>query len=290
MKRQLTVPRIIGIILLVIAGLAYKTQGKVQVTLIALAGLVLLLTPKTLGGTRWQEFLASLKLKKHLVFIMLFDIMFWALIAILSLILANVLRGPIEQLKGIQLGAGVAVGAIAAYNEIIESVFTTAIVTLIVFWLFVVASYTLSRGLIWLTLLNTPMQKQFFLRFCVLNLIWLTIWIAIMLFGLSTQQPKFGAVIFIILLLVYTHLTTVLHHSYARHGVMSKAVGEAFGIGLGKLGLFLHPFVYMFIIYVIISQVLRLATDNAALVVTIIIYLIFMAWYRTYMRDILRHA
>lgn len=288
-KQYITVPRIIGIILIVIAVLAYQTQGRTQVTLLALAGLVLLCSPTRTAQKHWQAFLASLKPGKETMLIMLFDIIFWAALAILTLILANVLQSPYEQLKALQLGSSATISMIASYNDILQGVFTTALITLIIFWMLVVAAYSFSRGLIWLTLLEKPVQRVFFTRFSLLNLIWCTAWIILTVFFLSTTLPQIAAHTAIIVMVLYAHLATVLHYSYTKTRALGKSFRDTFGIGLGNAAHFIHPYCYLFIVYVILSQIARVAQGTTALIVTFIVFLIFMALYRTYLRNILRH-
>ena len=291
LKQLVSLPRIIGVALLVIAALVYGTQGALRAALLAIAGLVLVLTPTETGRKHWQEFLSSWKLNKEFVTIMLYDILFWALLAVLALVLANVLRAPYEQLKLVQFGGeSINLGNLQAYNAIIENFFAATIIALIVFWLLVVVAYSLSRGLIWLTLLEKPMQRPFFVRFSLLNIAWCTVWVALAVFFMATMTQPVGAYVFLILLLLYAHLTSVLHYSYTKLRGFGLAIKDAFGVGLGQLGRFAHAYCYFFIIYVILSQFQRIATGTSELFVTFIIFLVFMAWYRTYLRNILRHT
>ncbi len=286
--KLVSVPRILGIVLIVLSVLAYKTQGPVQVGLLAIAGAVLLLTPLQAGIKHWQAFLASWKLTKEFAFMMLFDILFWAVLAILALVLSNVLKGPVEQLKSIQLDQGLTFGSLQAGNAIFQSVFTTAIITVIIFWLLTIVAYSISRGLIWLTLHEKPLHKAFFVRFSILNLVWCTIWFLLTLFFLGTIVPRVAAFLFIVVLITYAHLTTLLHYSYVKTRSFGKAVSDAFA-SIGKLGSFVHPYCYLFIVYLILNQAQRVTQGTAALVTAFIIFLIFMAWYRTYYQNILRH-
>lgn len=287
MKKLITIPRIIGIALLVIAFLTYKNRGIVQSVLLALAGLVLILSNNEKSAKNWKMFVDSLKLKKEFAIIMLFDVLFWTVVAVLSLVLWGFLKSTAENLGLVQLTPQTTITAIAGYNEIIRGFFTEAAVALIVFWLLLVIAYSFSRGLIWLTLLGRN-TKQFFKRFYLLNLGWYTIWVLIILFLMGTQKQAVGAVIFVVLLILYTHLTTILHYSYTKTPEAGKAVGDAFSIGFGRLGLFVQPYVYLFIVYIILYQIQRLAPQNNTLVITFLVFLAYMAWYRTYFRNILR--
>jgi hypothetical protein len=288
MKNLISAPRIIGLALLIIAWLAYRTQGMLRTSLLAIAGAVLVLTPLQSGKKHWQRFAESLRLGKESVVVMLYDILFWAVLAVLTLILANVLRGHYDQLKAMDLGAGFTIAKLPAYNAILQNAFTTAIVAIIIFWILVVVAYSLSRGLIWLTLLEKPVKAGFFKWFTLLNIIWCTAWLLLALFFMSTMQSMFGAYFFLVLLVLYAHLTTVLHDAYTRTQEFGRAFRGAFGIGLGRLGAFLHPYCYLFIAYVILSQLQRFAQGTTGLVITFVIFLVFMAFYRTYFRNILR--
>lgn len=282
------VPRIIGIVLLVIAALVFRTQSLAHTGLLAFAGLVLLLTPKKSAEKHWQLFANSFKPTKDFALLMLFDALFWAALAVLIVVLSSALQGPFASLRSIQLGEGVSLGTIASYNTLLQAAFTTALVALVVFWLAVLAAYSLSRGLVWLTLARGKFKAGFFLRFALLNLCWCTVWLALVLVALLTMQPMAGAIAFIVLLLAYVHVTTVLHAAYAKSGEAGKSVREAFGTGLGALGGFIIPYAYAFLVYVIVAQVQRLIPGAAGLVVTFLIFIAFMAWYRTYLSAVLR--
>jgi hypothetical protein len=287
LKQLATLPRIIGIILIVIAVLVFKTQA-VQAIILGIVGLVLVFTPNKTATKHWNEFIASLRMKKEYALIMLFDAVFWAVLAILAAILVNMMRGQVQQLKTIPLGTGITLANIDAYNAVFANVFATSITTLITFWLLVVIAYSLSRGMIWLTLLEKPVSKAFFIRFSLLNLLWCTSWLALELFVMLTITPVIAAALAIIFALLFIHLTTILHYSYTRMREFKKAIGTAFAIGLGNAQKFIHLYCYLFIAYLILQQAQRFAQGKAGLVVSAIIALAFMAWYRIFMRNTLR--
>jgi hypothetical protein len=82
----------------------------------------------------------------------------------------------------------------------------------------------------------------------------------------------------------------VLHASYARSQRAGESVREAFGTGLGGLLGFVQPFAYVFIVYVVLAQVQRLIPGTLNLIVTFLLFLAFMMWYRTYLSAVLRHT
>jgi hypothetical protein len=290
MRHLVTVPRVIGLALIILCALSYKTQGLARAGLLGIAGLILLFAQRQSAEKHWRQFAGSFKLTKDSALLMLFDALFWAALSVFILILAGVLQSPIEQLYGIKLGEGVTVGAVMQYNAMLDGIFAIAAASLAVFWLAVVAAYSLSRGLLWLTLARERFKPRFFARFALLNLGWCTAWLALALAALLNLQPMAGAVSFIVLLVLYTHLTTVLHASYARSQRAGESVREAFGTGLGGLLGFVQPFAYVFIVYVVLAQVQRLIPGTLNLIVTFLLFLAFMMWYRTYLSAVLRHT
>lgn len=288
MKKLITIPRVIGVLLIVIAALAYGTQGMLRTALLAIAGLVFLLSPRDSSHKHWQHFLASFRLKKEFALIMLYDIVFWALLAVLTLVLANVMRGQVETLKGVQVSQGLQLANLPLYNDLLHGFFTNAAIALIIFWACAIIAYSLSRGLIWLTLLEKQSQQPFFIRFGLLNIVWCTLWLAFLIFVATAVVQPTAAYALLVLFILYAHLTTVLHYQYTKLRAFGKSIKDAFGIGLGSLGSFAQPYCYIFIAYVILSQIERIVHGTAALVAAFIIFLIFMAWYRTYLRNIIR--
>jgi hypothetical protein len=289
LKKYIIMPRIIGIVLIVIAALASITQGAFRAGLLAIVGLILLFSPTAHTRKQWQRFLASFAFTKEFALIILYDVVFWALLAVLSLVLAVTMRGQITSLQSIQLGQGLAFSQLPAYNGIIEHFFTVAIVGLLLYWLLIVASYSLSRGLIWLTLQKKDIQAGFFARFSLLNLLWCTLWLAAGLFLATKVVQPTSAYAVISLSILYVHLATVLHSQYAKTRAFGKSLKDAFGIGLGEIIHFVHPYCYISVIYVILSQLQRLVQDaRGALIVAFIIFLVFMAWYRAYLNAVIR--
>jgi hypothetical protein len=284
-----TIPRVIGIALLIVAALALKTQTILHAVLLAIPGLILLLTSAAKGRKHWQDFLSSLKFKKEFVLIMLYDVLMFVLLSIILLVFKNVAQGIIGDLRGITLGTGVTIGQVISYNEILGGVFITAIVSIVALWLLTVLAYGVSRTLIWLTLLGKPVKLKAFRTFFFASLVWCTAWLVLILFVMASMQPIPGAYAALVLGLLYAHLTTVFQHSLAKTGAFKQPFSDAFAIGLGKIGSFVHLYVYLFIGYVIVSQVQRVqqgTTLNS--VISTAVFIALFAWYRTYMRNILR--
>ncbi len=290
MKQLITIPRIIGLILIIAGILIYKKTGFAQIALLAIIGLILLLAPKEHSKKQFRNLLESFKLKTEFAWVMFYDAVFCVAIALLGYALYRVLMAVVQPLSQIPVAAGAKLGAdnLEMYNNILGAFFTKAIIVLIAFWLLILVAYTISRGFIWLTLLNKPVHLPFFARFSLLNLVWCTAWLVLGMFFVVSMSTKPAAYVFIAMMLLYTHLTAALHYSYTKNRAFGKAMAEAFSTGIGKFKAFVIPYCYVFIVYVLLSQVLLIVSGNLMLAAAFIIFFAFMAWYRTYMRNILR--
>ena len=288
--KLITLPRIVGIILIAIAFLThYARQGTIQAVLLGIAALVLLCTPRKSAEKNWKQFLASLKLNKEFGILLLIDALFWTLLAILTAILTVVLRDVVNQIKIAAPTTGIAMNVIGAYNDILDAAFTKGIVAFVVFWLALIAVYALSHGMLWLTLHGKKLETKFFLRFFALNLVWCTLWVAATVFLMSALMQPYGGLSFLVMLPLYAHLTTIMHSTYAQTHSARTSVGAAFAYGLGRLGSWANPYCYLLIDYVVLSQIMRaLPPGKLALGVTFVLFFLFMAWYRTLFKNVLR--
>jgi hypothetical protein len=288
--KLITLPRIVGIVLIAIALFThYARQGAIQALLLGIASLVLLLTPRKPAEKYWKQFLASLKPTKVFGILLLIDALFWTLLAILTVALTVVLRDVVTQVKSVAPTKDIAMNVIGTYNDVLGAAFTKGIIALVVFWVALTAAYALSRGMIWLTLHGKKFEMRFFLRFFALNLAWCTLWVAATLFLMSALMQPYGGISFLVLLPLYAHLTTILHSTYAQTRNARRSVGAAFSYGLGRLGSWANPYCYLLIGYVVLSQIMRaLPPGKLALGVTFILFFLFMAWYRVFLKNTLR--
>jgi hypothetical protein len=287
-KEIITIPRITGLALIIIAIIVQmKMQQLPQAIILAIAGLILALSPNKPAIKNFKDAIASFRLKKQFAIIMFIDAITAVALALLSGLLYKIIVSNAETLGAIKANPALTPENLVVYNELIRNFFLYSGIALLAFYLVALAVYALSRGFIWLYLLTKKPGLRFFARFGLVNLIWCTAWTALTLFFMVTIKPSGGAYLVIVIVLIYTHLTTALHYSYAKAQEMKKSFLEAFRKGFGKIGAFAQPYCYMLIIYVIISQVMRLVQGKFALAVAFICYFAYMAWYRTYMRNIL---
>ncbi|MEM4254008.1 MAG: hypothetical protein QXR48_01320 [Candidatus Woesearchaeota archaeon] len=288
-KQLITTPRIIGIALIIIAVLTYIMQQSLEALIIAIPGLILLLTPNKSAKEEFKEFINSFKLNKEYAWIMFIDAMCWVVCALLFFGLYALLKNSIEKLRTLPIGTSLNPAMLSAYNDILQRFFINAIIALVVFYLLALIAYSVSRGMIWNVLLTKRTRTQFFLRLGLLNLIWCTIWVFITGFFLVTMKSPLAIIaLFAITVLLYVHLTTILHHSFTKNNAFGAALKDTFGTGVGSLARFAHPYCYIFIIYVLLSWILSIAQGKMQMMMYFVLLFAFMAWYRIYMRNTLR--
>lgn len=289
-KELTTMPRIIGILLIIFAVIAYRLQQTPQAVILVIAAIILLLSPNKNAKQCFRELIESFKLKKEFAVIMFIDAMFWVVLVLLGMGLYAFLKKTAEELGIVQLTTGITPELLASYNDIISSFFTKSIIAIIIFFLLLIVAYAVSRALIWLELLNKQRHMQFLIRFGLINLVWCALWLLLTGFLLVSVRSAAGAYSLIGIMLLYTHLTTILHYSYTKKRAFGIAFKDAFGTGIGSITGFAQQYCYIFIIYILLSQILRFATGKMLLVVSFLLLFVFMAWYRIYMRNVLRRV
>ncbi len=291
LKEIITIPRIIGIALIILAIIVQtKLHQLSQAAILVIAGLILALSPNKPAIKKFKDALASFRLKKEFAVIMFIDAITFVACALLLGLLYKIILANAEALGTIQANPSLTPENLLVYNELIGNFFLYSGIALAAFYIVAIVVYTLSRGLIWLALLAKKPELRFFARFWLVNMAWCTAWTALALFFMISMKPATGTPVIILIVLLYAHLTTALHYSYTKSREMKKSFLEAFSKGLGKFGAFIQPYCYMLVVYVIISQIMRLVTGKFALAVIFIFYFMFMAWYRVYMRNILRQT
>jgi tryptophan-rich sensory protein len=286
-KEIITITRIIALLPLIAAIFFYSQTGFAQIALLVIAGLLLLAAPNNYAKKNLKMFIETFKLKQEFAWAMVYDAGFWVVTVALGLALWKILNAIAGPLMTIPIGS-LNPESIGDYNSIISAFFTKAVIALVIIWLLIAIAYGISRGLIWLKLLEKPLHMPFFFRFGLINIFWFTAIMVLFILIAAGLKTISAAGVVIVLFLAYTHITTVMHYSYVKNRAFAKAISEAFGTGIGKILAFIHPYCYIFMVYVLVIQLLRFTSGKMMLVAAFLIYFVFMAWYRIYMRNILR--
>lgn len=269
------IPKMLGIILLVIAILSHKHIGAGSVAVLVFVGLILLISDTKKAKKEFQFFVNSFKsLDKRFAFVALCDILF---IAVFFLIIPLLSSSFISNIKPVASVRGL------FYLVFMFLAYFTAITSILL------AAYSFSRGFIWLIILKKKKSAGFFKRFLLLNLIW---WLILIVPALIFFGAKSEYFIYLVLFFVagYIHFTTFLHYDFALNMRIGLAVKKAFKLTFGSLRKFLLPYAYVLFVYFVLLQIFWFVPVDAKIsfFASILFVVFFMAWFRLYMSSILK--
>jgi hypothetical protein len=129
--------------------------------------------------------------------------------------------------------------------------------SIVAFFVVVVLLFSFFKPLAWFVFLKRKLSFSFYRRFCLLNLIWFSVWITIIILAALVFQPTAGLVVECILLFLLAHLTAVLIFQFSRHQQIRKSFRMTFRIGLGRFHHFILPYLVVLIAYFIVLQSLN---------------------------------
>ena len=284
--KKLTMPWIIGIIVIIIALLTVVAKAKGGIAL-GVAGLVLLFAPKKHSKKMFDLFVGSFSRVKTIIITALYDAVYWLLVfgavyffnwrlSVRTTTLPDISR---QTLMNPALTGQSVTG--------IKSLVTFLYGGMTIVLLFCFVLYVLSRGLIWTTIAKQKPSKKFFKKFFGLNAIWWLIWI-IPFLVFTTVAGDQAAGIFVLLFLFASYFTVIIHTLYTRRLEIGSSLGNGLGWGISKLHRLLVPYTYAFIVYVILYQGFRLAQGTSLLTpVSMLFVVLYLAWLRAYLYTVL---
>ncbi|MBN1644466.1 hypothetical protein JW851_00300 [Candidatus Woesearchaeota archaeon] len=235
----------------------------------------------------FTEFLASFK-DKNIIWVFSYDICFLLTAGILAKAASKLMSTQLARL-GLTNVQSLTPEIISQQLGAIKTLAITFFIIIIIFYLLLILDYALFRAWIWTKLLNQKPTKAFVKRFFILNLIWATGWVTLFGIGATILTPEYYVYMLGIGTILYIHLTTVLHHSFAWKQEIKRAIGKAFTTGIGHTGLFFIPYIYIIIIYIILTKAFTLIPEQIQYPAIFLIIIIFMAWYRVYMNQVIKN-
>ncbi len=294
-KKIFSKSRLIGTALIILAVVGYYSKEFVGSLLAIIAGLILILAPGKTSQDSLDKFANSFKLGKEFVFIALFDALFYLSIFIFGWIFSILTKIQMGKLGLVQMDpvALTSIEVLESNIKLAQLFITSLIIYVIIFLLLFIISYTLFKGLIWLTLLGKRPSLKYFKKFFFTNLIWAAIWIIPAILALFGLKPSYFTFVAILELLLYIHLTSILHYSFTEKQNLKKAYSRILPVGFGKIQSFIIPYVYALIVYIIVAQVFRIIPqqEKVILAVALLLVLFYLAWFRNYIRVIVeQHA
>lgn len=238
-------------------------------------------------------FLDSFKLKKNFLYIILYDLLFF-IIAILFVKFFGGIIGKMSSNVDLSIVERVLISPSPAQTEILKAtvnnvkmVIFGAMIAFTLYLIIIIFIWSLSRGLIYTTLLNKKFDKKFYWKFLLLNLLFY-IPLLILLFAfiyVIKELPQAIYALFLILLIA-VYFLALSYISFVKIGKVFKAVGNALEFGFTKIHKMIIPLILIIIIFVIMSlitaNIIKILSFAIQPYVSLLIFIIYLAWARIY--------
>lgn len=235
----------------------------------------------------WNTLKNSFKLDKRFIFVILFDLLFYAIIIPCFFAYAYLINKQAEimqNLIGTEDIASYLFSASPAEISFLTGDMRVLVLTFvagaIILFLIGLFSYSLSRSLIWNYLLEKKFSLKRYLKFNVLNLILLiAFFIIFSIYSILMLLSRwvFGIILIFFMLAIF-YFIFALYIEYSRTGRIFHSIGNAFKRMDKKVYLLSLP---VFIIIIIISIAIGLfIAQSLYTIVTVLLIIVFAGWMR----------
>ena len=245
-------------------------------------------------------------LKDKFLLSWIYDAVFYAIIVLILTQILSLIKNQLLAILPLAMQSAsspdAAIGAAAAITTFLRTY--TVLVVLIP--LLVLAVYSLFKGVIWNGVagekfgINWKLGRKFFLT----NLVWFAVSIPVFIFWpglLALVSVMYNAkwlslIIVFVSALLYIHLLTTAHYSFAKTQNLGKALGSIFTLGFAKIRMFILPYLLATVVFYVWWQLWRIVggittiSEVRFILFTAIIFAPFFAWLRLYMAERLKEA
>lgn len=189
--------------------------------------------------------------------------------------------------------------------------FITAVIATIIFVLYLLAIYSLSQGHIWNLIYNKKLNKEFFKKFALLNILALPLGLILILIAvyllsyisnsfISLLSPYlFNTIlisavagIFTILILgpiflYFANLVNIIYINFMGNHKVLQSIANAFKFTLNKGHVLYLPYVFTTILYFIASLILLMfrSFPKIYMILSWALLLTFISWMRVYLKE-----
>lgn len=168
----------------------------------------------------------------------------------------------------------------------------TAIILAILFLLIFYLIWSLFKGLIYTRMMNKRFTMKYFIKKYLLNMMWITSWLIILVGTLLIIKLEVMPYMFWILVMLMFHLTIILYIRFTEKNKIFTSIKLAFKTGIKKIHYFILPYLLIFVAFFIVSGISYLGTylhSIISLTITIILLLLFLAWSRYYIIETVKY-
>jgi hypothetical protein len=231
---------------------------------------------------------------------------FYAVAVLLATQLFSYLKSQLIAIQPLAMQAATSPEMASEAASAISVFLRTYSVSVVLVPLLLLAVYSLFKGMIWNGLEGEGFRLcwRFSKKFFLANLVWFAVSIPVFIFwpGLlvlvaTMYNAKWlSLTIVFVSALLYIHLLTAMHYSFAGTQSLGKALTSIFSLGFAKIKHFILPYILAAIVFLIWWQLWRIigglttVSEVKFILFTAIILAPFFAWLRMYIAKGLKEA
>jgi len=256
-----------------------------------------------LGKTFNDFFRSFTMLKEKFLLSWIYDAVFYAVVVLLATQLFSFMKSQLIAIQPLAMQAASSPEMASEAASAITVFLRTYSVSVVLVPLLILAIYSLFKGLIWNGLEGEGFRLcwRFSKRFFWTNLVWFAVsipvfivWPGLLVLVATMYNAKWLSIIIVFVsALLYIHLLTAMHYSFAGTQSLGKALGSIFNLGFAKIRLFILPYILASIVFLIWWQLWRIVgglttiSEVRFILFTAIILAPFFSWLRIYAATLL---
>lgn len=168
----------------------------------------------------------------------------------------------------------------------VQHFFTIFILTIAAIVIITLAAWSLSRALIYTTILKKRLTLKYFFKFAALNLIFAIVALIILVFfgTLVAAAPKI-IYLFYAVVLIAAYFILLAYYFFTKKNEIFNAIGTALTIGATKLSQLFLPCLLILAVLAILSLLTLLLSILGIIMppfISLLIFTVFLAWARLY--------
>ena len=234
-----------------------------------------------------KDFIKSFKADKIFLNIILYDLIFY-LIATVSFVLGGyALRTQVGKVDTSMLNQYILQRSpeeIQVLNSQMKAFFAVFILTILGVLIALLAAWSLSRGLMFTSILKKKFNKNYFLKFAGLNLIIGAAAVAvILLFSRFIEIPSVFYIFYAVVLILVYFIAMIYTYFTKKNNQIFNSIGKGLTIGIKKLKHMFIPLLLILAVFVILSFLnYGIQRYYQIKYLSIILLIIYSAWARPY--------
>jgi len=234
----------------------------------------------------------SIKADRKLLFIMLYDFGFLAIIFMLSFILGMIFQSFYSKIENLDISnlALMTAEQMKQPTEMMQGFLLNVFILTTLFAIIVYLLWAVSRYLIWVLILNKKFSHKDCGKFILTNMIWCVFFVIVVLLNRYVVQ-QFVYVFYFAIIPIFLYLTPILQIEFVLKNNIIKAFKEMFGAGIKKIHLMIVPLLIIlkvFILVCLLGWILLISLKALANIPLMILLFLFLAWARIYLAEVVK--